>query len=111
MNALRRSVLLPLLVIVPAAISSSTFAAEQEKPPIKQADAAKKFMRFVDDGAAGGKLETADVTYKNADGTSICLVSAIHIGEKSYFEGLNQSFKKYDSVLYELVKPKDVKPP
>ena len=118
MNALRRTVLLPLLVVLPASLPATLRAQEVEKPdaPAAQADVkaaqmAPKFLRFVDDGAAGGKLETADVTYKNADGVTVCLVSAIHIGERSYFQGLNESFKKYDAVLYELVKPKDAEVP
>jgi hypothetical protein len=35
------------------------------------------------------------------------LVAAVHIGEHDYFEGLNQSFKLRDAVLYEMVKAKD----
>ena len=35
-------------------------------------------------------------------------MSAVHLGDKSYFESLNKSFDGYEVVLYELVKPKDV---
>jgi hypothetical protein len=66
-----------------------------------------EFLRFVDNGSAGGRLETADVAYRNADGVTVHLVAAVHIGEREYFEGLNQSFKLRDAVLYEMVKPKD----
>ncbi|MEM9412548.1 MAG: hypothetical protein AAGA30_15645 [Planctomycetota bacterium] len=33
------------------------------------------------------------------------LIGVVHIGEKEYYEELNDIFKKYDSVLYELVAP------
>jgi hypothetical protein len=65
------------------------------------------FLRFVDNGAEGGRLETADVAFRNADGVTVHLVAAVHIGEREYFEGLNQNFKLRDAVLYEMVKGKD----
>ena len=33
------------------------------------------------------------------------LIGVVHIGERDYYEQLNELFKKYDSVLYELVAP------
>lgn len=67
----------------------------------------QKFMRFVDDGRAGGSFQTADVTFRNKEGAVVRLVSAIHIGEKAYYESLNKSFENDDAVLYELVRPKE----
>ena len=66
-----------------------------------------QFMRFVDQGVAGGRLETADVVYVNDAGAVVRLVSAVHIGEGAYFKGLADSFRERDAVLYELVKPRD----
>ena len=80
-------------------------------PALRKAAMAEGFLRFVDEGAAGGRLETSDVTYRNADGVTVRLVSAVHIGEKSYYEGLAKSFTGDDAVLYELVKPKDAPVP
>jgi hypothetical protein len=80
-------------------------------PAIKQAAMADGFLRFVDHGIAGGRLETADVTYRNADGVTVRLVSAVHIGETSYYNALNKSFVGDDAVLYELVKPRDAPAP
>src|SRR3954463_12993427 len=80
-------------------------------PAKRQAAMGEGFLRFVDNGAAGGKLETADVTYRNADGVSVRLVSAVHIGEKGYYQALAQSFTGDDPVLYELVKAKDAAVP
>jgi len=79
--------------------------------PTTQPAKASDFLRFVDRGTTGSKLETADVAYRNADGATVHLVAAVHIGERDYFEGLNESFKLRDAVLYEMVKPKDMPAP
>jgi hypothetical protein len=68
-------------------------------------------MRFVDDGKGGGSLQTADVEFTDGKGTTVNLVGAIHIGEKDYYDALNKEFTKYDAVLYEMVKPKDMGAP
>jgi hypothetical protein len=91
-----RRTLLPLLVLLVA--SGGFLRAAEVKDP-------EKFVRFTD-AKGGGQLETAVVTYKNADGVEVKLVSAIHIGERSYFEGLAKDFEAEDAVLYELVKEK-----
>ena len=66
-----------------------------------------KFLRFTEGGHSGGRLETSIVTYRNEAGATVRLVGAVHIGEKSYYEGLNDTFRGDDAVLYEMVKPKD----
>lgn len=69
-----------------------------------------EFLRFTED-KTGGKLESAIVTYRNADGVTVHLVAALHIGEKSYYEGLAKTFEGYDALLYEMVKPRDAPAP
>jgi hypothetical protein len=93
--------------------NTSTFAADATTQPsvIHQPAKAADFMRFIDQGSAGGRLETADVAYRNANGVTVHLVAAVHIGERDYFEGLNQNFKLRDAVLYEMVKPKEMPAP
>src|SRR3954447_9805234 len=83
------------------------YAAEE-----KAADAKKeaKFLRFVDDNDGGGRLEAAIATYEK-DGVKVHLVSAVHVGEKKYYDDLSKTFKGYDSLLYEMVKPKDAPVP
>jgi hypothetical protein len=71
----------------------------------------ESFIRFVDDDNGGGSLQTADVAFTNHDGVTVHLIGAVHIGEQSYYQSLNRDFRKYDAVLYELVKPKDAAPP
>ena len=100
---------LALAFLVPTARSAPT-----TQPDLAIAAAATKsddFLRLIDKGSTGSRLETADVAYRNADGVTVHLVAAVHVGEREYFEGLNQSFKLRDAVLYELVKPRDVAAP
>jgi hypothetical protein len=51
-------------------------------------------------------LDTAIVRFEAPDGTTVDLVSAVHFGDGPYFKELNQRFRGYDAVLYELVAPK-----
>ncbi len=48
-------------------------------------------------------LQTPIATYVSPDGQVVDLVGAIHIGERDYFEQLNELFTGYDRVLYEMV--------
>ena len=89
----------------------ATPAPAPTTPAVRAAAMADGFLRFVDHGTAGGRLETSDVTYRNADGVTVRLVSAVHIGEKAYYQAMEQSFAGDDAVLYELVKPKDAPAP
>jgi hypothetical protein len=53
-------------------------------------------------------LETAITRYVGKRGDSevfVDLVGAVHVGEGQYYEKLNELFRSYDSVLYELVAP------
>jgi hypothetical protein len=79
--------------------------------PSTQPAVPASFIRFLDDGQGGGSLQTADVEFANAQGVTVHLIAAIHIGEKSYYDSLNEDFRNYDAVLYELIKPRDMAPP
>jgi len=94
---------------VPIALVLLTFTAWSQA---QHDETSKKseFLKFVDDGHGGGKLETAIVTYEK-DGVAVHLVAAVHIADQPYYDGLNRTFKDYDAVLYEMVKPKDAAPP
>lgn len=49
-------------------------------------------------------MQTAITHFRSpSGGYSVDLVSVVHIGEPAYYKKLNQVFKKYDAVLYELV--------
>lgn len=114
-NALRNrrslkivSRLLAVLVVL-AAFRKATAEAPTTAPATQPvADAAAKFIRFVPDGNGFGMLELATVSYRNADGATVDLVGAVHIADPAFYTALNQQFKGYDSLLYEMVKPKNM---
>ena len=62
----------------------------------------KDYVRLVEVGRRA-QVQTSIVTLGNEDGVKVHLASAIHIGEKSYYEKLDKTFGKYDKLLYELV--------
>jgi hypothetical protein len=76
-------------------------AADQKVEPAK-------FLRFVEEGKTGGRLETAIATYENDKGQKVHLVAAVHIADSGYYAALNKTFEGYDALLFEMVKPKDV---
>lgn len=65
----------------------------------------QKYFRLTDDS-----LDTAVVTYKNKTGQTVDLIGAIHIADKAYYDRLNERFKSYDALLYEMVAPKNARP-
>jgi len=75
------------------------------------AESGTAFTRVaMDDDAQPRALQMSIVTYVPRDDDkilSIDLVSAIHIGDPSYYAELNERFREYDVLLYELVAPKN----
>ena len=69
-----------------------------DKAEVEESD----FVRF-DEGDNTSKLRTATITYSDGKGVDVDLIGAIHIADKSYYDGLNESFKDYDVLLYEMV--------
>lgn len=100
MNALKTTLmcLLAALVFAPAA---SALAA----------DRAPGFVRIdLAPDEQPRALQMSIVSYVPADGDrelSVDLVSAIHIGDQAYYDELNDRFRDYDVLLYELVAPKN----
>ena len=64
-----------------------------------------QFIRLTGPADSPSALETAITRYTNSEkpGVSVDLVGAVHIGDESYYATLNELFKNYDVVLYELV--------
>jgi hypothetical protein len=54
-------------------------------------------------------MQTAIVRYMSAKpgakSVSVDLIGAVHIGDAAYYRRLNEQFKQYDALLYELVAP------
>ena len=89
-----RRVLLTLILLVALGFTSTAFG-----------DSATQFTR-VDEDKDGlpRALQLGVVTYVGR-GITVDLVSAIHIGDQSYYAELNDRFRDYDALLYELVAP------
>lgn len=83
----------------------SSSSTKQKKKKQHQVGA----LRLVRESGTPVSLEAAISTFRKGNQT-VDLVSALHVGEKSYYQALNQAFKGYDGVLYELIAPDDVRP-
>ena len=85
------------LLLLPVVLAlTALHAAAAEQPT--------NFIRFVEE-AKSDSLQTAVISYESPQKVKVDLVGAIHIADKTYFDGLNLRFRKYDAVLYELVGP------
>ncbi|MGY8771360.1 MAG: hypothetical protein ACKVH8_23345 [Pirellulales bacterium] len=100
-----------LIVLLAQAVLSQQVLSEEARAEKKQ-----DYIRVTQD--AGGKplaMQTAVVRYVSDDekqqGLFVDLVGAVHIGEASYYKQLNQEFKQYDALLYEIVAPEGTKIP
>lgn len=80
----------------------SAFASFLLLAPGSSADEAKDgFIRVEEDDKAA-RLQTAVTRYEK-DGASVELVGAVHIADKAYYEKLNERFRRYDAVLFEMI--------
>lgn len=74
-------------------------------PATVRADENPRVIRILTDDDGTVRLQTSILTFRNAEGATVDLIGAIHVGDRSYYETLNEIFKGYDAVLYEMVKP------
>ncbi|HEY7117672.1 MAG TPA: hypothetical protein VH475_13870 [Tepidisphaeraceae bacterium] len=108
-NAHRRHPLpFAILAVALALVANLTVRAAADDKPQAQQQEPTKFLRFVEEGRDGGRLETADAAYTNGKGVTVHLIGAIHIADPGYYAALNKSFENYDALLYEMVKPADM---
>lgn len=87
------------VIVALLGLASSTLAADGD---------GKKFLRFNESGDQQ-TLETSISRFQNKDGVTVDLIGAVHVADASYYRTLNERFKTYDAVLYEMVKPKEMK--
>lgn len=93
------------------------FCAAVAIPPAAYAEPsapATEFARIDRDGhGAPRAFQTAIVTYAPATGPrdfSVDLIGAIHVADAAYYEDLNERFRGYDALLFELIVPDGKRP-
>ena len=105
----------PLISLLLTALFSVS-AFSEDKASVSAKDKASvsakgpKFLRFSETDSQA-LLETASVKYTHPDGTSVELIGAVHIADKPYYITLNEQFKQYDALLYEMVGGDPENPP
>lgn len=102
---------LALLVILPGGPVAKADDAATAAATSPDAAQKTKFIRYEEEADGAARLQAAIVTYRNADGAMVHLVSALHVGEKAYYRDLSKRFAGYDVLLYEMVKPRDMAVP
>ncbi len=90
-------------------------APESKSKKVTQADL-DGFIRIRKDRQQSPvALETSITRFEGKNGTgqpiSVDLIGVVHIGEKAYYEQLNELFTGYDVILYELVAPEGTRIP
>ncbi|MEM7476876.1 MAG: hypothetical protein AAF483_17975 [Planctomycetota bacterium] len=97
---------------------SSAIESGQETTATKKAEQksdkkekSPEFLRVKKDGRKKVALQTAVAKYRKVgqkDGPEVSLVGAVHVGEATYYSKLNQLFRGYDSLLFEMVMDPDM---
>ena len=103
MNRRRWIAVLPLL-------TQLGFAQESRPDETPASAPAADFLRFRTTGDDEGALEVAVARYRDAEGRTVDLVSAIHIADAAHYRDLQRLFEEYDALLYELIGPEGAKP-
>ena len=96
--------LLNFIKIIVLTTSSAVFA--NQATAFQSAIVEPEFIQFVDE-PNNKALQVSIVRYQPRVGGDqyVDLVGAVHVGDKQYYQDLNELFKNYDAVLYELVAP------
>lgn len=97
----------PAKSIVPnPSAQPATTKKTENKITDAEKNAAPDFVRVLKKDDVPLALQTAVTTYRKSglsDGTEVVLIGAVHIAEADYYSKLNQLFKSYDALLYEMV--------
>jgi hypothetical protein len=101
------STLLIATFVLPLPFVIAQHVAKALEPEVKTPSRTSDFIRMAEsDDGQPLSLDTAVVSYVNADrDLTVDLIGAVHIGDGSYYDELNQLFDRYDVLLYELVAP------
>lgn len=92
-------------------VSKEKTSTEKSKDEAKSDEAKPEYVRVrKNDKKLAVAMETAVIHFgesKQFPGATVDLIGAIHLGEPSYYDELNELFKKYDVLLYEAVMPEE----
>lgn len=98
--------LLALLLAAAQSLYCPSQAADNGKKKEKKRSEPTLFTRLERDEQGNLlALQTSVVRYRLPDKTKVDLVGAVHVGDQSYYDALNELLGNYDIVLYELVAP------
>ncbi len=100
-SPLWRLLLAPFLIATSQAQEKAPPAQTPEAPPAVSIPDYIRFSRAADP-THSDKLEVG-VGHFEKDGVKVSLVGAVHIGDEGYYRKLNELFKTFDVVLYEMV--------
>ncbi|OVE80449.1 hypothetical protein BVY02_00110 [bacterium J17] len=97
-------------VIIAATLLNANFQANEAWATEPSKSKPSKFIRVIKDQNNQTKsLDIAIISYrvktKSGKPATVDLVGTVHIGDRKYYQLLNEEFKTYDSVLYELIAP------
>jgi len=102
--------LLPVAHVLADAQASTT---AKNTSPASEGELAEEYSQFVrikyDEKHRPLTMQVAALRFVPEDPAStldyVDLISAVHIGERDYYQQINERFTHYDAVLYELVAP------
>lgn len=105
-----------VLVAFPALRAAEPVGEKESSAKKARSKDEPKFIRVTrDDQETPTSLQTSTVRYVAPDGDNegliVDLIGVVHIGEQDYYRQLNEQFKQYDAVLYELVAPEGTRVP
>jgi hypothetical protein len=100
---IKHPILLSLLIIFTSINAQNTALI-----PVNE-KSKSEFLRIKKEGNKPVALQLANARYVPVNGIPngmhVDLISAVHIADQAYYDNLNELFKNYDVVLYELVAP------
>ncbi len=88
-------------IVVALLVSAPLIAAGGEGKVGNESD----YIRFADEGRWEGRVETSVATFTGRDGIEVSLVAAVHVGDRSYYQGLQRLLEGYQAVLCEGLEP------
>jgi hypothetical protein len=96
-------------MLATAALALLTLAQDPQSRPAS-APQGSDFARVTELGNDELLFEVGVPVYRDPKGREVTLVSAVHVADAAHYQKLNELFKDFDAVLYELVGPEGARP-